>query len=171
MKTLIAHLNKIEEMFIGYALLLIAFVTCIQVLFRYAFGISFDWVEEGSRYMTVLITFVGAGMCVRHGSHFAMDAMVNTLPLRGKYLCQALAMFVSALTVGVVCYFGWVQVAKIFKFGATTPVLRLPMYVPYLPIAIFSGLMACRFFLQGCLRVRDLTTNNVPRGRTGGHLC
>ena len=171
MKTLIAHLNKIEEMFIGYALLLIAFVTCIQVLLRYSFGISFDWVEEGSRYMTVLITFVGAGMCIRHGSHFAMDAMVNYLPPRGKYLCQALAMFVSALAMGVVCYFGWVQVAKISKFGATTPVLHIPMYVPYLPIAIFSGLMACRFFLQGCQRVNDMITNKLLSKKSGGHLC
>jgi C4-dicarboxylate transporter DctQ subunit len=171
MKSLIARLNKFEEMFIGYALLLIAFITCIQVLFRYAFGMSFDWVEEGSRYMTVLITFVGAGLCIRYGSHFAMDAMVNYLPTRGKYLCQALAMFVSALTMGIVGYFGWIQIAKIAKFGATTPVLKLPMYVPYLPIAIFSCLMACRFFLQGCQRVNDMIINKIPSKKGGGHLC
>ena len=103
-----------------------AFITCIQVLFRYSFGISFDWVEEGSRYTTVLITFVGAGMCIRRGSHFAMDALVNALPARGKYLCQTLAMLASALTMAVICYYGWIQVAKLAKFKATTPVLHLP---------------------------------------------
>ena len=171
MKSLIALLNKIEETFIGYALLLIALITSIQVLFRYAFGMSFDWVEESSRYITVLITFVGAGMCIRRGSHFAMDALVNALPARGRFLCQALAMFVSALTLGVIGWFGWIQVGKLAKFGATTPVLHLPMYVPYLPIAIFACLMALRFFLQGCLRLRDLVAGASPAAKKGGHLC
>jgi hypothetical protein len=44
------------------------------------------------------------------------------------------------------------------------------MYVPYLPIAIFSFLMACRFFLQGCLRVNDMI-NKTPSRKKGGHLC
>ncbi len=171
MNNLIARLNKIEETFIGYTLLLIALITSVQVVSRYAFGISFDWVEEGSRYITVLITFVGAGMCIRSGSHFAMDALVNALPARGRFLCQALAMFISALTLGVVGWYGWIQVGKLAKFGATTPVLHLPMYVPYLPIAIFACLMTVRFFLQGCLRLRDLFFGTTPSGRKGGHLC
>lgn len=171
MKRLIASLNKIEETFIGYALLLIAVITSTQVLFRYAFGMSFDWVEEGSRYTTVLITFVGAGMCIRRGSHFAMDALVNALPARGKYLCQTLAMLASALTMAVICYYGWIQVAKLAKFKATTPVLHLPMYVPYLPIVIFSGLMAVRFLFQAGLRVVDLVAGKTPSKKQGGHLC
>ena len=168
MKTLIDRLNRIEEYFIGYVLLLLAFVTTAQVLFRYAFGMSFDWVEEGSRYMTILITFVGAGICVRYGSHFAMDALVQYMPPRGRFLMQALAMFVSALVMAVICYFGWVQIFKLHKFGATTPVLHLPMYVPYLPIGIFAGVISCRFFLQGCLRLRELLAGKVVRAARGG---
>ena len=171
MKRLLAGLNIIEETFIGYALLLIAVITSGQVLFRYAFGMSFDWVEEGSRYTTVLITFVGAGMCIRRGSHFAMDALVNALPARGRYLCQTLAMLVSALTMAVICYYGWIQVAKLAKFKATTPVLHLPMYVPYLPIVIFSGLMAIRFLLQAGRRGIDLVSKKTPSKESGGHRC
>lgn len=171
MKNLVSRLNRLEELLIGYALLLLAFVTTGQVVFRYAFGMSFDWVEEGSRYMTILITFVGAGMCVRHGSHFAMDALVQYLPPRGRFLLQALAMFVSALIMAVICYYGWIQIAKLHKFGATTPVLHLPMYVPYLPIGIFAAVISLRFFLQGCLRLRDLLHGKAPAQPAGGERC
>jgi TRAP-type C4-dicarboxylate transport system permease small subunit len=156
MKKFLERFNKGEELFIGYALLLIAFITTIQVVLRYAFSLSFDWVDEGSRYMTILITFVGAGICIRYSSHFCMDALVQYAPPRGKHLLRALAMFVSSFVMAVICYYSWIQIAKLHKFGATTPVLHLPMYVPYLPIGIFTVIIAMRFFGQGCKHLAAL---------------
>ncbi|KJS00339.1 MAG: hypothetical protein VR65_12490 [Desulfobulbaceae bacterium BRH_c16a] len=150
MKKIINFFNKAEEVVIGYALLLIAFITTLQVVLRYAFSISLDWVDEGSRYMTILITFVGAGVCIRYNAHFGMDALVQYVQPRYKHLLRALAMFISSFVMGVTCYFSWIQIAKLHKFGATTPVLQLPMYVPYLPIGIFTVIIALRFFGQGC---------------------
>ena len=157
MKKFLELFNKGEELFIGYALLLIAFITTIQVVLRYAFSISFDWVDEGSRYMTILITFVGAGVCIRYNAHFGMDALVQYAQPRYKHLLRALAMFISSFVMGVTCYFSWIQIAKLHKFGATTPVLQLPMYVPYLPIGIFTVIIALRFFGQGCKHLGAFT--------------
>lgn len=165
MKNFIRRLNKAEELFIGYSLLLIAFITTIQVFFRYAFGISYDWVDEGSRYMTILITFVGAGICIRYGSHFGMDALVQYVPPRGRHLLRALAMFVSALVMTVICYYSWIQIAKLEKFGATTPSLHLPMYVPYLPIGIFTAVITLRFFVQGCKHLGALAGKEIKNPR------
>lgn len=173
MKNFIRRLNKIEELFIGYALLLIACIATIQVFLRYTFGISYDWVDEGSRYMTILITFVGAGICVRYGSHFCMDALVQYMPPRGRHLLRALAMFVSAAVMGVIFYFSWIQIAKLHRFGATTPVLHLPMYVPYLPIGIFTAIITARFFLQGCKSLGALfgSTSQGAASKEGLDRC
>jgi C4-dicarboxylate transporter DctQ subunit len=173
MKKILERFNKGEELFIGYALLLIAFITTIQVVLRYAFSISFDWVDEGSRYMTILITFVGAGMCIRYGSHFGMDALVQYAPPRGKHVLRALAMFISSVVMAVICYYSWIQIAKLHKFGATTPVLHLPMYVPYLPIGIFTVIITLRFFWQGCKHLGALFGKNTELLdiKEGGHKC
>lgn len=167
MKKFIDGLNNIQELFIGYALLLIAFVATIQVFFRYTFGISFDWVDEGSRYMTILITFVGAGICISYDSHFCMDAIVQYMPPRGKHLLRALAMFISSLVMTVIFYYSWIQIGKLHKFGATTPSLQLPMYVPYLPIGIFTAVIALLFFVRGCKHLKGVFACNQEEPAKG----
>lgn len=170
MKKFFDGLNNMQELFIGYALLLIACVATIQVFFRYTFGISFDWVDEGSRYMTILITFVGAGICIRYDSHFCMDALVQYVPPRGKHLLRALAMFISSLVMAVICYYSWIQIGKLHKFGATTPSLQLPMYVPYLPIGIFTVVIALLFFTKGCKHLKNVFSSS-PEEPVKGEDC
>jgi C4-dicarboxylate transporter DctQ subunit len=148
MKRFIHLMNKFEELFIGYALLGIAVIATIQVVLRYTTGMAFDWVDEGSRYMTILITFVGAGVCVRYGAHFSMDALVQYAPNRGKHLLKVLANLVSTLTMAVVFYYSWVQIERLYRFEATTPSFQMPMYIPYLPIGIFTLVISIRFLMQ-----------------------
>lgn len=163
MKNWIQRIQQIEELFIGYALLLIALIATIQVVLRYSFGIAYDWVDEGSRYMTILITFVGAGVCVKYGSHYSMDALVQYVPNRAKHLLKVLANLVSALIMGVVFYFSWVQIAKLFRYEATTPSLQIPMFIPYLPIGVFTAVIALRFLIQAIKHANALV-RGLPYG-------
>jgi C4-dicarboxylate transporter DctQ subunit len=159
MKNLIRIVNKIEELFIGYALLGIALIATIQVFLRYTFGIAYDWVDEGARYMTILITFVGAGVCVKYGAHFSMDALVQFVPNRVKHLLKMMAHFVSAVIMGVTFYYSWVQIERLHRFEATTPSFQIPMYIPYLPIGIFTLVIALRFLIQAIKHARGLALN------------
>jgi len=167
MKNLIRRINKIEELLIGYALLGIALVATIQVILRYSFGIAYDWVDEGARYMTILITFVGAGVCVRYGAHFSMDALVQYVPNRMKHLLKLLANLVSTVIMGVTFYYSWVQIERLHRFEATTPSFQIPMYIPYLPIGIFTLVIALRFFIQTVKHARGLVRNE-PFAEPGG---
>ncbi len=169
MKKMTERLARAEEMFIGYALLGIAVVTTIQVFLRYLFGIAYDWVDEGARYMTILITFVGAGVCVRYGAHFSMDALIQYVPNRMRHLLKLIAHLISALTLGVAFYYAWVQIGKLHQFGATTPSLQIPMYIPYLPIGIFTAVIALRFLGQALRHARMLVRNEPYTVRKGGH--
>jgi C4-dicarboxylate transporter DctQ subunit len=161
MKKLFTKINTIEELFIGYALVLVAVVATVQVIMRYLFGIAFDWVDEGSRYMAILITFVGAGICARNGSHFCMDAVLQYVPNRLKHFLKALANLVSTVTLAIVCYYSWIQIEKLHRFEATTPSLEIPMYIPYLPIGIFTAVIAVRFFIKTSKHVKGFI-HNLP---------
>jgi len=168
MKKLLHKINIFEELLIGYLLVLIAIVATIQVFMRYTFGIAYDWVDEISRYMCILITLVGAGVCARNGSHFCMDALLQYVPRPFKHLLKVLANLISTLTMIVVCYYAWIQIEKLYRFGATTPSLEIPMYVPYLPLGIFTAVIAVRFFIKTVIHTKGLIYNlpyNSDQGR------
>jgi C4-dicarboxylate transporter DctQ subunit len=169
MKKLLEIVNKTEELFVGYALLAIAVVATVQVFLRYTFGIAYDWVDEGSRYMTILITFIGAGICVRYGAHFSMDALIQYAPNRIKHLLKMTANLVSALIMTVTFYYSWIQIGKLHRFEATTPSFQIPMYIPYLPIGIFTIVIALRFFIQAAKNAQGLIKNSPFRSEGGMH--
>ena len=168
MNKLIKRVTEIEEFFVGYALLTIAVVAAIQVALRYFFGIAYDWIDEGSRYMTILITFIGAGVCVRTGAHFSMDAVIQYAPNRIKHLLKLAANLVSGFVLLVIFYFAWVQISKLQRFGALTPTLRIPMFIPYLPIGIFTGVIAIRFFIQAWKHTVGFVHNTQFGVNSGG---
>lgn len=169
MKRFINRLNKLEELFIGYALLGIAVIATLQVVLRYTTGIAYDWVDEGSRYMTILITFVGAGVCVRYGSHFSMDALVQYSPNRVKHLLKVLANLVSTFAMAVVFYYSWVQIERLHRFEATTPSFQIPMYIPYLPIGIFTLVISLRFLIETIKHFDGLVHNKPFDIKKGAH--
>ena len=62
-----------------------------NVILRYGFGTGITVSEELSRTMFVWITFVGAVVATRDGTHLGVDSMVAHLSLGGKVACAALS--------------------------------------------------------------------------------
>ena len=148
MQKLMKIINDAEELFVGYLLLIIAFGATFQVVMRYGFNIAYDWFEEWARYLTVLVTFVGAGLGVKYGTHFSMEALIQYVPDRFAHLLKVIANLVSAFIMAVVCYYAWIQIGKLYRFEALTPATQVPMWIPYLPIGVFSAVISFRFLVQ-----------------------
>jgi len=155
---------NIEELFVGSVLLALAVGTTIQVLTRYLFGITFDWFIESSRYLTVFATFAGASVAVKHGGHFAMEAVTHMVSPQAERLMKCLAHVVSGTIMGIVSWQAWLQVAKIARYGMTTPAMGIPMWIPYSPIFLFGTVISIRFFLKGRGFFRDFL-NHRPGSR------
>ena len=141
-------LAHIEELAVGGLLLLLAAGTTIQVLTRYFLGLTFDWFDEGSRYLLVFITFAGAGMAVKYGAHFSMEAVTQYAAPRLGAGLRLLASLISAAVMLVIAWFGWEQTALLARYGMTTASLGMPMWVAYLPIPVFGFGIALRFLHQ-----------------------
>ncbi|MBW1800532.1 MAG: TRAP transporter small permease [Deltaproteobacteria bacterium] len=148
MRLLIKIFNAVEEYALGMSLLLLAIYSCIQVFTRYVLNYSFTSYEEVARYSCIFITFLGASLGIKYAAHFAMTAVIERFPYRLRELTTALVWLVSALFFFVVTWFGVVQCQKLMKFALTTPALRIPMYVPFLPIPVFSVVMGCRSLIN-----------------------
>jgi C4-dicarboxylate transporter, DctQ subunit len=160
--------NNIEELFLGYTLLVLAFGATYQVVMRYGFGIAYDWFEEWARYLTVLITFVGAGLGVKYGTHFSMEALTQYAPDRFAHLVKVMANLVSSFVMAVVCYFSWIQIGKLIRFEVLTPASQIPMWIPYLPIGVFSVVISYRFLMTAVKHWKDFL-NRKPFERARSH--
>ncbi|MFH0822975.1 MAG: TRAP transporter small permease [Pseudomonadota bacterium] len=161
MKKIVQFLNKIEEWTLVLVLLGLAFMTFIEVICRYILGFSFTWTEEVGRYMGVFVTFLGASLGVKYGSHFSMDLLYekvsNDRLLHGLRVTVAL---ISGVFFVIVAYYGWVQTMKLHTFGTVTAVFQFPKYWAYLPIPFFSLIMSIRFFAQGTRHLKSLIRND-----------
>ena len=159
MSKILRILNNIEELVLGFTLLGLAIFVFIQVVLRYGFHFAYSWAEELGRYMTIFFTFLGASLGIKYGTHFSVEALVQYLPDRYFHLVKAVVNFTCGLFFLVVIYFAWLQITKLHKYGALTATLRIPMYVPYIPIPLFSLTIASRFFYHCYMHAIDFIKN------------
>lgn len=161
MKKLLNMLGQAEELAVGGLILLLAVGTTVQVLTRYFLGLTFDWFDEASRYLVVFATFAGAGMAVKYGAHFSMEAATQYAPVRVAALMRTAANLISAAVMIVIAWFGWEQTSLLARYGMTTASLGMPMWVAYLPIPVFGATIALRFLCRAWLQAGIVLTGRT----------
>ena len=161
MSRFLRFLNNIEELLLGFTLLGLAIFVFLQVILRYGFHFAFSWAEELGRYLTIFLTFLGASLGVKYGSHFSMEALSQNLPHRYRHLMKAVVNLICGLFFVLVIYFSWQQIGKLHRYGASTATLHVPMYVPYIPIPFFSITIALRFFYRCYIHVMGFARNEA----------
>jgi TRAP-type transport system small permease protein len=109
------------------ALLLAAMVVMVfgNVVLRYFFNSGIVVSEELSRFCFVWLTFIGAIVAAREGTHLGMDNVVSRLSRRGKLICLAASQFLILICCVLLITGTWQQHA----INATTaaPVTGVPM--------------------------------------------
>ncbi len=145
MKKFLRILGQIEELTVGGLLLLLADGTTVQVFTRSFLGLTFDSFDERTRNLVVFATFAGAGMAVKYGAHFSMEAVTQYSPPRVSACMRTLANVISAAVMLIIAWYGWEQTALLARYGMTTASLGMPMWVAYLPIPVFGATIAVRF--------------------------
>lgn len=156
MRVLLNALNRLEEGTLAFFLLGLALLAFMEVVSRYVFNHSFTWFEELSRYAGVFLTFLGASLGVKYGTHFSMDYFVTRVSTRTSRLMRLATALISAALFFTVSWMAFGHVSKMYRFGTTSAAMKLPMWVAYLPIALFSLTLAIRFIHQGWLQVRGI---------------
>jgi TRAP-type C4-dicarboxylate transport system permease small subunit len=77
------------------------------------------------------------------------------------------ANLVASIIMAVACYFAWIQISKLARYGVLTPATQVPMWIPYLPIGLFSAVISIRFFMQS-LKHGKAILSKEPFCRTRG---
>jgi len=86
------------------ALCLFAMVVMVfgNVVLRYAFNSGITVSEELSRIFFVWLTFIGAIVAMRDGSHLGMTSVVEKLSRKGKLVCAAICQVIIIVMCALV---------------------------------------------------------------------
>ena len=122
-----------------------------NVALRMATDRSLLWVEEGSRYLMIWLTFLGSGLVLRYGGHIGIDTLQEALPrhaaaIRAAIFAVLLAFFAAMVVLGL-------RYAA-FAWGQTTPVLQIPIGAVYLAMPIGFALAVAHLLLMARSYVR-----------------
>lgn len=122
-----------------------AVLVIANVISRYVFSHSFNWVEELSRYLMIWATFLGAGLALRVGGHIAIDSLPDALPPAAAKWLRVGLVAVMAATLLVVIWLG-IDYAR-FGWEQETPVLGWSFGMVYLAIPVGAALMLAHLLL------------------------
>lgn len=156
-----ALLDRLENTVLVWTILGLAIIGFVQVVTRYVFNYSFTWYEELGRYLGVFITFLGAAIGVKTGTHFTMDLFVTKLGKPWQQLLQCTTSLLSGSFCLLVVYYSWKIVSRMHGYETTSPTMEIPMYIAYLPIPFFSLLMGFRFYTAAILFLCELKRKKI----------
>lgn len=131
----------------------LTFAVFAQVVARYVFNQPPAWTEELARFCQVWIILLASSVCIRKGTHLAVDYLGPSLP---PGLRRAVAGLVGTLIVvysAVVVVWG-VRLATI-GWAQTSPAMQLNMGLVYLVFPVAGGLMVLEAVLAASQEARS----------------
>lgn len=150
---IVAGLRKLVAglvvLFFGYMIVAVL----VQIAGRYLFEFAIDWTAETATFAQIWMVLLAGGLAMRDNLHVSVDALTNRLPtnaLRGLivvvtlpclwFLLQAIAGSLALIDIGRI---------------QSSPVLRLPMWIPYLSLPVGLGYFGLEFLLAMVARWQD----------------
>ena len=128
-----------------------AMMVFANVALRFLTDVSILWVEEVSRYLMIWLTFLGAGLVLRHGGHIGIDTLQENFPRRAVHL-RAL---IFILLLGFFAFMLWIGTRyAVLTWSQTTPVLEIPVGFVYLAIPAGFALLIAHLLLMAAPYVR-----------------
>jgi TRAP-type C4-dicarboxylate transport system permease small subunit len=134
-----------QDRFLGYAAAVLfvgsTLLALVEVVRRYAFGLSFEWQQDAVTYFILSGVFLYFGISQRRDAHLAVTLVPELLGHFG--LCKAevlIRLFARVFTLAflvAVVWWGIPEIEDAIKYEARSESLAFPMW-PFLAILIAS---------------------------------
>jgi TRAP-type C4-dicarboxylate transport system permease small subunit len=152
---IVAMIDMLVGVFLRYV------VTWISAAFDLP-SVRFFWVEEVGEYSLAWLTFIGAAIGIRRGTHFAVQVLTEHLPAR---LRRAVVTGHYVLLIGfglLLAVFGW-QVSEL-NSQSFSPALDLNLRWLYLS-SVVGGVLIAVYSAASLVDV----CRGLPVGETASH--
>lgn len=143
-------LNGIEVSILVFCVTALA-VLLISNVFARTFFQSIYFAEEVSKFLVLLMTFVGVSYGVRKARHIRMGAFLDAMPPRMEKVFLIIISLVSAVVMGMMTWFSYKYLMNAMAMDHMTPALRVPKWTFYVIVPIGFGL-ACIQYLRTIIK-------------------
>lgn len=149
-------IRKTTEVVIIFLFVALVTIVFYQVVSRYIFSDPPSWTEELARYCQVWIILLTSSICIRKGSHLAVDYFSHRLSLGAKKIINIVMSSLIVLYILVVIIFGW----KLMVVGQyqLSPALQVKMSFVYIIFPLSGILMLLEAVLKTAGLIRERTT-------------
>jgi TRAP-type C4-dicarboxylate transport system permease small subunit len=125
----------------------------VQIAGRYLFDFDIDWTAETATFAQIWMVLLAGGLAMRDNLHVSVDALTSRLP------ASALRVLIVVVTAPCLWFLyqaiaGSLALIDIGRIQSS-PVLRLPMWIPYLSLPIGLGYFGLEFLLAMAARWQD----------------
>lgn len=122
-----------------------AMLVFLNVCLRFFTNHSITWSDEVARHLMIWLTFIGAGITLRHGSLTVIDNVQLMMSARNARILRALSALIMLAFFLVMIWVGRTYVERTML--QTTPSTRIPFGYIYLAMPIGFTLLILHLLL------------------------
>ena len=137
---LLHQIGRLIDLLLAVALAIMVVLVFGNVVLRYGFNSGITTSEELSRWLFVWLTFLGAVVAMKDGTHLGSDALISRLSKRGKQVLYAVSHGLM-LYVCVLIFQGALELVRI-NWDATSAVMEASMGIFYACGVVTAASMA-----------------------------
>jgi TRAP-type C4-dicarboxylate transport system permease small subunit len=126
----------------------------LEVVRRYAFGVSFEWQQDAVTLFILSAVYLYFGIAQRHGAHlnvnllFGVLAMFGARGLRAIEVIKVLVTIFSFVFMLAVVWWGIPELEDALEYGSRSESLAFPMWPFLTALLIGFASMAISMFFQ-----------------------
>ncbi len=140
--------SRFEERALIGGLWVLLLMVFFQVVLRYFFRITWNWIEEVARFLFLWMVWIGAGYAAKCRAHLKIEAFTALLPASLRSKVDLLSLLIWIAFAAFLAWTGGALTLILFKRQQLSPVLQIPMAWAYAAVPAGVGLMLFRLLEQ-----------------------
>lgn len=138
-------LNSIEDSFCGVILVIMLFLTFINVIACYIFLASMPFVEELTRLGLMILSLVGASVAAKRSAHLGLSVLTDLMPKKVQSILTACADMLGVFFGGVLIRYGYAMVMNEYTNGLRTAGMQWPEWIFGMWVVVGGAVMVIRY--------------------------
>ncbi len=149
-----------EETFMVVFLILISFVSLLQIICRTFFK-ALPWPEEFSRYCWIWSVFISLPYTMRKGNMLRVNVLMDLFPIKARNTINILVDLINTVIMGLFLFGSFTVIKNAITSGRTSPAMALPMHFVYICLLVGFGLGIFRGFQQMYLHIKNFNKKEM----------
>lgn len=156
MKKATKFLNLLEDNACAIILAYMTVTAFINVIARYVFLASLPWVEELNKVGLVILTYCGAAVALKRGSHLGLTIITDRLPKKAQDIVFIIGCVAGIFFCIIGIKYGYNMTASEYVNNVRTQGMQWPEYLYAMWLPIGCAVLGIRFIQQIYYTVRRM---------------